>query len=528
MTQAECTPREFLDELIIITDDGPQRFGDVMADFQRDNFAALENALRVIVGLPPDASLPSLNRHYWELPRGSAKTTAQAAIALFVAYSSPRPVSGLVCAADQDQARLLVDAGRLLVRECPRLSVTVRDPADRKLKPLIDVQQNRIRNVLTGSTIDVIASDAGSAFGRNDNLVIIDEFTNMKANAQPFFDAVFSGAAKRKHCVVCICANAPYVQSWQFPIREAFRIDPRCHFSRLEGPSPWLDAEALAEQERILPAMAYRRLFKNEPVEGQGDALGVDVIDQAFANNVPVMLGPSEPGTSERYAFVGALDLSVSRDWSAFVVVARSSKGRYRLARSWVWRPAPGTKISQEHIRQVIREAHRTYGLRRVVADPFQAEATVELLRKDSIPIETRPQSGNALMEQAMTLVELFNTFAIDLPHDDDLRKQLLQTRVEQRSYGLRLVSPRSTLGGHGDIVTALSIALPAAQQVMPLGGGTWGGMVNATGNQLSTYRPAFGGLHAEMEYLARKYPDHLELLPSPYRLVTPEKGSGE
>lgn len=494
---AECTPREFLAELIIVTDVGPQKLVDVIEPWQQRDYDAFDNALRSIVALPPDESLPRLNRFYWEYGRGHSKTTSQAIFALFAVYSAHRTVSGLVAAADQDQARLLIEAARLLVRENPRLSVEVRDPNDRnRKKPLIEITQNRIRNVLTGSYIEIISSDSASAYGHLVNLIILDELTNWKPNARPLFDALISTAAKKTSCVVAIIANAPFVDSWQWEIREACRTATNWHFSRLEGPqASWITDESLEEQRQLLPPMAYRRLWGNEPVEGQGDALGVDVIDQAFAANVPVMMGPGDPRTSERWAFVGALDLSVSRDWSAFVVVGRNRKGRYRLARTWVWRPTPGQKISQEHVRQVIHAAHRTYNLRRVVCDPFQAEATVELLRKDNIRIDTRPQSGTALMEQAMTLVELFNTFAIDLPQDADLRRQLLQTRVEQRSYGLRLVSPRTTTGGHGDIVTALSIALPAAQQVMPLGGGTWGGHItgpssNGLGGSAAWTRP--------------------------------------
>ena len=520
----ECIPSEFLADLVIVTDKGPRLLAEVIEPWQRADYNAFDNALRSIVSLPADPSLSAFNRFYLEYGRGHSKTTSQAIFALFCVYSAHRTVSGLVAAADVDQARLLLEAARLLVRENAKLSIEVRDPNDRnRKKPLIEITQSRIRNVLTGSYVEIISSDSASAYGHLVNLIILDEFTNWKPNARPLFDALISTAAKKPSCVVAIIANAPFVDSWQWEIRETCRTDARWHFSRLEGPqASWITPELLDEQKKLLPAMAYRRLWENLPVEGQGDALSVDVVDRAFSRNVPVMMRPEQG-----WAFVGALDLSVSRDWSAFVIVGRDKQGRYRLARTWTWRPTGGQKVSQEHVRAVIREAHRVYRLRRVVCDPFQAEATVELLRKDSIPIETRPQSGTALMDQAMQLVELFNTFAIDLPHDDDLRKQLLQTRVEQRSYGLRLVSPRTTTGGHGDIVTALSIALPAAKTVAPLTGGSWGGHITPTTRGLSTTRTDAAYQSWEHHaHLSRLHAAGVEILENPYRQVTPQEPS--
>lgn len=517
---ADCTPREFLERLNVITDDGPQRFGDVMAPFQREICEAIENALRRIVGLPVDPALQQLARHYWELPRGSAKTTLQAAIALYPVYSSPNYISGLFVAADQDQGRLSIEAARQFVRQNAELSIVVRDPVDRKLKPFIEVTQDKIRNVVTGSCVQVISSDAGSAYGRLDDLIIIDELTNWKQNARPLFDAIYSGAGKRRHATVIIAANAPFMGgSWQWPLREDFRTDPLCHFVRLDGPSPWMAPAALADMQRKLPPMTFNRLFLNIPVESAGDLLTADVINAAFAANVPLML------RAERdYAFTAGVDLSVARDWSSFVVLARHKSGRFRVARTWNWKPAPGQKISQEHIKAVILESHRAYKFRRVVCDPWQAEGMAEALSKAGVPIFTRNQTGAALNEQCFAIVEVMNAGCIDIPADESLRQQFLTAQIEQKSYGVRFVSPRTSSTGHSDTLSALSMVLSESRDVLPLGGsGSWGGHIAPTTRGLSTTR-------TDAAYQGWKFEQHLnalraagvEVLGSPYRTVTP------
>ena len=518
---APCTPREFFQSLNIVTDDGPRRWGEVMADFQRADLESLENALRRVVGLPIDESLETVAQHYWEYSRMAAKTTTLAAIANYTVYASPRPFAGMIAAVDQDNARYVLDGVRLQVRENPHLSQLVRDPNDGKLKPLIQVLQNKICNSLSGSVIDVLATDAASAFGRNDLLVIIDEFSNIKPQHQSFFDAIYSGVAKRKYCTCIISANAPFKQSFQWPIRESFRTDPECRFSRFDGPSPLMTADRLAAVEKRTSPLAFKRLFLNQPVDGSGDLLTPELIGAAYSRQVPAMPTPDH----RTYGYIAALDLALSKDFSALLVLGRDRTGRYRVAHCQVWKPRLNQKISLEAVQAAVYEAHRVFRFRRCVADPWQAQLLCETLRKRGVPIFARNQSGTALDEQCTALCDAFTSFNIDVPSDEhglSLRNQLLSATIVAKSYGARFESPRNAATGHSDLLTCLSMALCESSDVLPIGtNSAWGGLITPSTRGLSTTR-------SDAAYQGWKFQQHLnalqgagvEVLSSPYRTV--------
>ncbi|HWL10870.1 MAG TPA: hypothetical protein VNQ76_20855, partial [Planctomicrobium sp.] len=69
------------------------------------------------------------------------------------------------------------------------------------------------------------------------------------------------------------------------------------------------------------------------------------------------------------------------------------------------------------------------------------------------------PFSGSNLQAMATATLEAFNSRNISLFLNDELIGDLKRLRVEERSYGFRLVSPR-TGAGHGDLATAFQLAV--------------------------------------------------------------------
>jgi phage terminase large subunit-like protein len=94
------------------------------------------------------------------LPRGQGKTTLFAAIGLFFLLSTPDPAI-YVCAASRDQARLLFEIAKRMVRAHPEL--------ERKITP----RYSELR--VAGGFLKVIASDAPLAHGLTPSLVLVDE-----------------------------------------------------------------------------------------------------------------------------------------------------------------------------------------------------------------------------------------------------------------------------------------------------------------------------------------------------------------
>lgn len=466
------TPALFRGRLFIDTaNGGTARLADVMDAWQIRDFEALDaawmraaglsateqpnglaakigDAFRRAVALPPDG-VPC--RAYLERPRGHSKTGDLACMASWALLAARRQILIVVAAGDRDQARLLRDAIERLVSLNPWMP------------DLLDVQSHRVVNRRTGSTLEILSADAASSYGLTPDAILVDELTHWPdGQGERLWHSLFSAAAKRDHCLLCIISNAGTGQgdSWQWHVREAARTDGRrWYFSRLDGPvASWISPEHLAEQAAILPAAVYERLFLNLwRTSGAGDALLPADFDRSLT-----LRGPS--GREEGYRYVAGVDGGLSHDSAVLVVVGKIGT-RYKVCRVWEWRPPKGGKIDLDAVEKTVIEAHREYHFRYVAADPWQLAQLVQRCRKSGVPIEERPQSGGKLVEQASALIEAFTSGSIDLYDHSSLTRDLRSLRVEERQYGYRLVSSRGS-DGHGDRASALSIALAVAKEL--------------------------------------------------------------
>lgn len=461
-------PSAFRADLIVDVDGIARRLGDVQDDWQRDDFAALDPALLRCSGRQQndDARM----RAYLERGRGHSKTTDLAVTAVWALAFAARPLRGYCFAADRDQAALLKDAMATLVR----LNAWLGD--------ILDVQKNLVTNKAAGhpgagSQLEIFTSDVGSSYGILPDLIIADELVHWEGDGS-LWHSLISSAAKRKNCLLVVISNAGFVDSWQWGVREAARTDPAWHFSRLDGPmASWMTPERLAEQERMLPPVAYLRLWGNQWSTGGGDALTPSDINAAFIAGLEPMTG-KESG----WLYVGGVDLGLTRDGSAVVVLAVPTgglAGKIRLAHAKLWRPVRGQKIDLREVERHILDLDRRFGLEFVGFDPWQAELLAQRLEADSERRrrnqrrrhwvepwmqEVTPTAAN-LREIATLTIESFTDRRLELFDCVALRNDLLKLRVEEKSYGIRLTSPRDG-DGHGDTFSAFSLALTLAHDL--------------------------------------------------------------
>src|SRR5262249_54705598 len=244
--------------------------------------------------------------------------------------------------------------------------------------------------------LEIISSDATSSYGFTPDFLVIDELSHWKEAGAALWESLFSAAGKRGNSFVVIISNAGtgLGESWQWAVREAARTDPAWYLSRLEGAqASWIAAATLEEQRRMLPDIAFRRLWLNEWTTGSGDAIEPDLIQAALT-----LPGPMA-GAEQGWSFFAGLDIGLSRDASALVVVGRPWGGteeggvggplppmtdaqrrlretygwgqaplkehawkrhtgtdRLRLALVKVWRPERGSKVELEVVEQTVAD----------------------------------------------------------------------------------------------------------------------------------------------------------------------------
>jgi len=487
LVHLQSDPGAFRDAVVVDTDGGARALGAVADAWQSADFRALDAAW---LGVAKGKADGTLRRAWLERPRGHAKTSDLAVMATWALFASRRTIRGVGAAADEDQARLLRDGIESVVRLNPWLA------------QILDVQAGRVVNRHTGSTLTIITSDGPTSYGLLPDFVVCDEVVHWRT--RDLWDSLLSSAAKRAHCLLLVITNAGFAESWQWQTRESVRRGAGWYFSRLDGPcATWIDAGRLAEQERLLPPVAYARLWLNQWSSGAGDALEASLIDAAVTLE-------SIPGPQLGFTYCAGLDIGISRDASALVVVGKSvghverraaparrlcstidamvdlgmmdapareddsvyhpGDGKLRVVAVRTWKPTRGGKVDLEHVERAVRELHNSYRLSSVAYDPYQCEFLAQRLRKSGIAAAPVHPSGNVLQAIATATLDAFRDGQIALYRDVDLLADLRSLRVIEKSYGFRLDSPRrnDTEAGtrHADTATALGLALYTARRV--------------------------------------------------------------
>ncbi len=455
-------PKAFRAALLIDTDHGPRPLGECIDPWQKADFEALDPGWqRAVVGTKAKAQY---QRAWLERPRGHSKSLDLAIMSTWALFASRRRLSGIAAAGDQDQARLLRDAiGRLLY-------------VNPWLAPILEVQAYKVVNTRTKSTLEILSSDAPTSYGLTPDFAVADEITHWRK--RELWDSLISSAAKRSTCIFVVITNAGLQDDWAWSVREAVRSDPAWYFSRLDGPrASWITPDRLQEQERLLPSIAFQRLWLNIWTQGGGDAIAPELIDFAFRRDLRPMTAAA-PG----YDYVAGLDLGVSRDASAVCVLGvrgrHDGHGHIRLAYTKIWRPLKGQKVNLAEVEDTLRRLHSTFALRQICYDPWQAHHMASRLqsgglgqmvrgsdRRKAVPMVEVPPTGQNLQRIATAVVEAFNDRRVELYEESDLRRDLQRMRIEERSYGFRLTSPRDELG-HGDLGASFSLAMLATAEV--------------------------------------------------------------
>ncbi|MEX1098294.1 MAG: terminase large subunit [Planctomycetales bacterium] len=367
--------------------EGDERFGLRIQPWQERDFAALDPAWQALARRRrrrPPRRAP--RRRAWiERPRGHSKTFDMAVQIAWVLLKGRKGLSGLVAAADRDQANLVWEAVRRLHDANPGVC--------RRLK----FHKHLVSNDRTASQLEIISADVASSWGLLPDFVICDELCHW--DKPDLFHSLSSSAAKTPDCVFAVLTNAGIGRGWQWDAREHARSHPEdWHFSTLPGPhAPWIAAESLAEQRRLLPAPVFARLWMNEWQHSDGEFV---TLAEAEACRDPGLAERSRgrPGTQ----YVAAIDYAEKHDFTAAVLVHRDGE-RIVVDRFDVMVPGPDP-VPVAWVEEWIARVARDFQSVRFILDEHQLVGSIQKLEgeRDIRRFEFQGGKGNHALALAL------------------------------------------------------------------------------------------------------------------------------
>lgn len=402
--------------------------------------------------------IPQFWRAYIERPRGHSKTTDIATAILWSLVNSRRTLTGLVAAADRDQATHVRRAMQLIQQKHPHLCADV------------EIQNHAAVNTRTQSRIDLISSDVNSSWGATPDFVICDELCHWPK--PDLWHSLASAAAKKTACLLIVLTNAGIGHGWQWAVREHARHDPGWYYHSLIGPqAPWISPAKLAEQERLLPPSVYARLWLNQWQDSGGEFVSLTEAEACCDEERT----PSD-GAKQGTSYIAAVDYAEKHDLTVCCILHREQSGLI-VDRMDVIRPTPQRPTQITTVEEWIRVTNATFPGIRTVVDEYQLLGTIQRLEQSFWIERFNFSAGQGNHALALNLRQLIVSRGIRwYPHcgqipgeerRDDLETELSQLRLDQSSAGRCRIDHIRDGYHHDDRSFALGVAALAAVRGM-------------------------------------------------------------
>ena len=438
---------EALDLLHAVVTDRGRRWGEIAAEFQREDAAAI---------FAPDK--PHL--HFLTRPRGGSKTSDLAGVALaWLAVEAPPRARGYVIASNADQAALLIDAAAGLITRTPELDGYLTVENERIIAP-------------NGASVRVLpASDSGAWGLLNCHLIILDEFAQWPETrgARRAWSAVRSTVQKVPGCRLVVLTSAGEPSHWSYPVLRSAYADPEnWHVHEVPGPVPWQSREDIAALERELLPSEFERLILNRWTEAEDRAIQPDDYDACArpatrVTDAPVGLKgagwrlhwPTKGGP-----YVVCVDVGIKNDATVIVVAHREQAdagARVVVDHLERWAGNKRRHVQLEDVEQRVAALATEYNNAPVHADPDQFQGSLQRLNRAGLKASAFNFTGTSVSQIAVSLVQAFRSGAIEVPDAPDLRAELLRVRLRSTAPGqTRLDHDR---GAHDDQAVAIALA---------------------------------------------------------------------
>ena len=414
----------FREKLVLL--DG-RTFGEAMATFQREDFAALDSG--------------AFRHAYLERPRGHSKTTDVAAEAVVELFLGPPGGRLYAAAVDRDQAALLHESAVGLIRRTPRLSEAIRIERWRIILPARD------------SMLTVLSADAPSAYGLQPTWIACDELAQWPDDrGEELWNALWTATGKRSARMIVITTAGWDQTSLCWRVREMAQREPDWYFSSRGQCAPWIDPNWLEQQRRTLPPHVFARLHESRWVEGAGAFLTAAEVASIFDASLRPMLS-RPPGAT---LCVIGVDLGLTHDRAVATVAFKDAHKALVVAyiRSWEGRRSEPVSLAsvEEEVLRLAREFQAE-----VIVDPYQAALMAERLRAKGVRVTEYAFTAESRRKLFGVLLQVVKDGLLrSFPHEE-LRRELLSLEVTESSAGWR-VDHRP--GRHDDHVVSLALAV--------------------------------------------------------------------
>ncbi len=189
----------------------------------------------------------------------------------------------------------------------------------------------------------------------------------------------------------------------------------------------------------------------------------MSTLDFAAVERCITMPGPHQ-GPQDGYFYRGSVDLSLTRDWAALVILGvNPQSAMIEVAAMKNWNPKQfGGRLHLGTVKDDIIKMCRRFRIGKIMLDAWQAELMREELGKAGFIISMWSSQSDRLHEQTVCLLDTINDQRIAFYDDKLLIDDLMRARIEQQRSNekYKITWPRNETG-HCDRGAALVQALP-------------------------------------------------------------------
>lgn len=438
-----------------------ERFLVVPSGYGAGKPVRLRDWQRELVGSVMDAD-PKPLQAGWMLPRGQAKSTLCAGLALYELLEGPIGASIVVVAVDERQASIVYGIARRMVEMSP------------ELESRVTVYKDRLTVPGRGAVFQVLPATPKALEGLNFSFCIVDEFGVVSKDT---YEVVSLAQGKRPESLLLGIGtppaeheNSPLVEMrdykrkypedtsvvWREFSADAYQDHPVDCRHCLELANPALgDFLSEAAVRSLLPPRTrestYRRARLCQLVtESTGSFLPHGLWDE---------LGTDED-IPEGAEVVVSLDGSFNGDSTALLLARVSKQPHFEVL--GLWNPAEhddSYRVPISEVEETIRAAHKRYKVLEVVADPFRWSRSLQALESEGIVVAEFPWSPSRVGAATTDLYQ--SAINRQMTHNGDprLAEHIANAIVVETDRGVRLDKARKNSTRQIDLAAAAVMA---------------------------------------------------------------------